>query len=291
MVQINKLPKEKEALILKTYANLKSIRKTSKALKISHNTVARITKENKENNPKIQKGTPSRGLDNPHNSGFFHCWVETEPLRLRSISQNSQKQELLRQGRLRFLMEKGDTLQLKEYHNLKNSTYWIYKGDNWRAKITTKTISISIKLIGKDPLSLMNIATDIIFTKIQELHKSLGSIFYINAGTPTLRFKTSSSEFGLISPKVYDKLKSMGFRFWSDGFNNVYLDKSPKKSIESSGLDSSLFIDRFSELLSWLFDNSIADIATKKDVTMALIKTGVIKEKIEPNENLSNYIG
>lgn len=287
---MNKISLENEKIVLQTYKELLSIRKTSRITGVNKNTVVRVLKDANYNKKAIQNNTPrwdSRTLKNE----IFHFWIETEPLYLKKILDNKIKLNALREGRMRFLMENGDTYQIKEYNNLNNVTYWIMKAENWKAKITTKTITISLKVKGKEPLSMMEAANDIIFDKIQNIHKRLGGLFYINAGIPNLRFKTSSSEFGLISPKIYDKLKEMGFRFWSDGFNKVYIDKSPKKSIECSGLDSSLFISRFYELCNWIFENKPQDIATKQDVTMALIKCGVLNVQPEKKESLSNYIG
>lgn len=283
---MNKKEKKFEAIVLDTYEVQKSLRTTSNKLSISINCIRRILKDNK----KIQNDTPSRGIDEPHNSGLFHCWLQTEPMRLRSFN-NKIMEDALRTGRLRELMKMGDTLQFKEYSNLKNVNYWILKGDSWRAKITTKTISISVKLMGKDPLSLIEGANSIIFEKIGNLHAKLGNMFYINAGTPIMRFKTSSSEFGLLSKEVYEKLKENGFTFWNDGFNSVYIDKSPMRGLESSGLDSSIFINNFGSLCSWLFEHKPEDIATKQDVTLALVKCGILNIPQPPKEDLNRYIG
>jgi len=308
---MNKIPKELEHQIVQKYIKLRSIRKVSKALNVSNNAVSRVLKQSKElikishrhyavANPNIQKVTNTRGLVKGQKEGIFHCWVETGPINLYSAYTDPMRTKLEREARLRKLKHTGDTFKFKEFHNLgEKAPYWIVDGDGWKAKLTTKTCTISIKLKGKDPLVLMERANDLILNRASEIHRYFGSLFRVNigAGTPYMRFGTSSSEFGILTPEVHKRLKEAGWRCWDGGFNRVYIDKTPGKGVEASGMESSQKIKQIDEWFDWLFEKGVGSIATKEDVANALVKVGVVTPQQQylnskkDNENLNNYIG
>jgi len=279
---MNKISKEQELAIISKYKETFSIRKTQEAVGCSNNAVRRVIKTCgnfkkinyrnyglKEFVPQeIQKDTITRGIVKVSQTGIFHLWVETEPMRLWSHSTDKQLSDFRRTARMRKLAQEGDTHRFKIYENLRNSPpYGVAYGDCWQAKLTTQTCTIKVKLTGTDPLSMMDRAGDLVMEKTQEIHKRFGDLFRVNIGgnSPHLRFKTSQGEFGLMSKEIHQRLKIMGFRAYSDGFNAVYIDRTPGKGLEMQGLDGSTFANNFGGLAMWLAEGHKVDELVTKD--------------------------
>jgi hypothetical protein len=286
--KMNKISKGQELAIIAKYKETYSIRKTQEALKVSNNAVRRVIKTCgdfkkinyrnyglKEFVPQeIQKDTITRGIVKASQTGIFHLWVETEPMRLWSHSNDKQLSDFRRTARLRKLAQEGDTHRFKIYENLGRNAppYGIAFGDSWQAKLTTQTCTIKVKLTGTDPLSMIDHANDMVIEKAQEIHKRFGDLFRVNIGgnSPHLRFKTSQGEFGLMSKEIHQRLKIMGFRAYSDGFNAVYIDRTPGKGLEMQGLDGSTFCNNFGELTMWLAGgHKIDELVTKNELFQA----------------------
>jgi len=313
---MNKINLAKEQEIISKYKETFSIRKTAEALGCSIKPVIRVIKTCGEfqkinyrnyaaKSSEFKRIQLSSGIDKLQKPHIYNLWVETAPMRFYSYSVDKNMTAAVRTARLRKLQLDGDTFRFKEYGNLKHSKYWMGFGGDWQAKLTTQTCTIKVKLTGNDPLALMEQANDLVISKAQELHKRFGDMFRVNLGSPNLRFKTACSEFGLMSKEIHQQLKIMGFRAYTDGFNSIYIDRTPGKGLEMQGMDGSAFCSNFGDFSMWLAGgHKVEDLVTKDELFQAFgiytentLKPIVDKQQQSLNtwtidkENRPSYLG